>query len=463
MGDARQASWGRAVDAAWLAFRQQLADHLAEFEDGAKLVIELEMGVDHDDLDGSLPYVQFVGWDDGRQVRAEVSSQHYLDPRYAVGPHGAQVLRSVGWEPPTHAPDEQPDDGSSNWWADHELREADLAACRATVALRDVFGAPHPSFLRTDARLQLTGAAGGGGAEATADERGAGEGDDEEPPVRFPHGVDELRGMVVEALGRVVDHPVQLDDDGDVPLVAGRSMLFVQALPDEPTLQLWSPLVSGVDDPDRAADEVALLNRDVLFGAFVLTDTGDVHFRHHLCAMPFAPLQLRLVVARVLSDLDRRAGDLVRRVGGTRFFDDLEPDEDDDVPVLEVSEGADPDEHHHSHDEADGRLRGELLVLRELIAAGAAAPATVAALFDGDLELMALVVDDLLTDPPATLDVADAVAALRGGLVFAAERTARLRWSRSARPPGRRPRSQQQELLTSDDLGEPVLDLGGDG
>lgn len=287
--------------------------------------------------------------------------------------------------------------------------------------------------------------------------------DGDEPELCRPQDPEELREQVVAALRHGGRRSVETDEDGDVPLLAGGSVLYVQPLDDEPTVRLWARLVTGVDDLERAADEVAIMNRDLVFGAVVLTDSGCIDFRHHLCAMPLVPEELRRVVARVLSDLDRRAGDFVRRVGGRRFLDD-----ESGQPPSEEAEASDvPDVPDVSVDAGGGdpgtarrAVPAELLVLRELLEAGAADPRTVATLWDGDLRALALQIDELRTEPPAVIDVADAIAVLRDALVFVAERRSRARWSRPARPSGRRPVSRQEELIGSRELGEATLDLG---
>lgn len=469
MGHRRRPLGERRLDRAWREFRRQLADYVATIEDHEILQLLVQVGTEEEERHGAAPYVQLVGWGGGELVRAEACSNHYLDDRYLLDAHAEQALAEAGWSAPTFAPDGDPDGGSANWWTDHELRHADLVAHRATVALRDAFGCPHPSFVRVEGRLVLTGAAAAAG-EASAEARAEAV-DDAEEPLRHPRGVHELRQMVVEALERMVQHPVELDDDGDVPLPTGRSLLYVQALEDEPTVRLWARLVTDVDDRLRAADEVAMTNRDLLFGAVVLTDSGCIDFHHHLCAAPFVPQQLRAVVARVLLDLDRRASDFLRRVGGHRFLDDLPPvgpvgPVGATAAAAEVVGRAEPghrgEPRRRPAADEERSLPPQLLVLRELLDAGAADPRTVAAVWDGDLHALALEIDDLRTEPPAVLDVADAIAALREALVFVVERRSKQRWSRPTRSPGRRPRSQQDELIPSRELGEATLDLGSE-
>lgn len=274
MGDRGPARWERSVDEAWRDFRRQLADHVATLQDGEILRLVLQTGADDEELEETRPYVQLIGWAGGERVRAEASSHHHLDRRHRLDARAEAALVDAGWSAPTSVPGDDPGDGSSNWWTDAELRDADLVAARATAALRDGFGCPHPAFVRSDGRLVLTGAAAPAAvAEPSAAERADGAYGDE-PALCHPQGPAELRDVVVAALARGGRGRVEIDEDGDVPLVVGSSVLYVQPLDDEPTVRLWARLVTGVEDPERAADEVAIMNRDLVFGAVVLSESG---------------------------------------------------------------------------------------------------------------------------------------------------------------------------------------------
>ena len=111
------------VERAWTAFRVRLADRLAELEDDDALHVEVETGVDEDQLEGAAPYLQFMGWG-GDLVRAEVASNAFLDDRYRLGDEEQEQLVALGWLAPTYDPDDDADAGSPNFHADVELREA---------------------------------------------------------------------------------------------------------------------------------------------------------------------------------------------------------------------------------------------------------------------------------------------------------------------------------------------------
>ena len=266
-----------------------------------------------------------------------------------------------------------------------------------------------------------------------------------EPALAYAHDRDELRGLVDRAVGRVYGEPVKHDSDGDVPIMLGESVLFVIVSDDEPIIELFAELVHDVTDREAADREVAVLNRDLMFGTCLVLD-DRVLLRHRLCGLPFVPAQFRMVLGRICGDLDRIAGDLATRVGGRRYLD-LEGRAEEEAQEELVIE----------------RLHPHVATLRELLALGPVDPRTVATMFDGDLITLTEQIEELRDDPPAALDVAEVIAALRAALAFVAVRRSREMWDRAPRPmPRRRPSSPQLSLLSSQDVGEQTLDLGAE-
>ena len=111
-------------------------------------------------------------------------------------------------------------------------------------------------------------------------------------------------------------------------------------LEDAPIVQLFCPLVCGVEDRDRAAFEVSVLNRDQRFLKFVLVE-DDVMVHMYLPAFPFAPEHLRAMLGLMSSSVDALDEDLVARVGGRRMFEPTDSDDVEDVEELEDDERED--------------------------------------------------------------------------------------------------------------------------
>ena len=333
---------------AWRRFQSRLADHVVAMADDDVLVVDAETWLD-DDATGAAPYVQFCAWGDDL-VRAEVSSNEYLDPQVALDVAGVEALAGLGWLEPTHAADEEPDGGSANFYVDARRREGDRVAAMAVAALRDVFGVPHPAFLdwpRAEPPVFGTGSGTGSGQgeEATGDRR------EDEPLAVMPDSADHLRDLVVAALSVPGGAPVEVDEDGDIPLPAGSALLFVRANEEAPVVEMFAFVVRGDLDRDRAAFEVAVLNRDTRMVKFTLLDDA-VLATLHLPAAPFAPRNLRALVAALAEIVDRVDDDLAARVGGRRGLD---PEPDDDADGADDGDGADDVDDLDDFDELDER------------------------------------------------------------------------------------------------------------
>ena len=195
---------------------------------------------------------------------------------------------------------------------------------------------------------------------------GRGGGGPDEPVVEFPESQDDLRAMVDRALAVMFEEPVRHDGDGDVPVIAGQSAIFVRVVADAPFVELYSELVVEVTDADRAILEIGILNRDHPFAKFRLRD-DTVVMSHRICAFPFAASQLRGLLAKLMDEIDDLARDLAARVDGRRFFD---------LP-------AQPPAIDESVSDADAPYPS-LVGLLEMLHDGPAKPAQVAALFDND-------------------------------------------------------------------------------
>ena len=300
---------------AWTRFQASLADHIAEMTDQDCLVIEVEVG--DEELDGAAPYVQFAGFGQDTMVRGEVSSNGYLATSYALVAEQHDLLSRLGWREPTLAPEEPEGAGSANFFIDVPVSEADRLAVMSVKALRDVFGVAHPAFLITGDLQDDTDAAGsttGNPSMSTVTS------DLEEAAATMPESYEELCGLVDVALTSVFGQVPKKDEDGDIPVPWGSSLVFVRVEQDAPVVQLFSVVLSGVADLRRAAFEVNVLNRDLRFLKFVLVE-DRVLAQMHLPAWPFVPEHLRTMLTEMSRRIDEIDEDLVARVGGRRASD----------------------------------------------------------------------------------------------------------------------------------------------
>ncbi|WP_148571984.1 T3SS (YopN, CesT) and YbjN peptide-binding chaperone 1 [Nocardioides caldifontis] len=289
-----------STTAGWRQFRARLADHVAAMDDDDLLLIEVEWQDDQED--GAAPYVQLCGWGDD-QVRLEAVSNHYLAPAVRLDDEGEATLLALGYEAPSHGPEDGPDGGSANFYVDLDRGCADRAAEMAVRALRDVYGVVHPAFLDVGA-LTLP--------EPEVTEPGE---EGEGPEVAYPGGRDHLQSLVDAALVPFLGHSPEHDEDGDIPVVLDSTVVFVRVLDEVPVVRMFALVVRDVEHPERAAFEVGVLNRDTRLVKFVWTGQS-VMASVELPAWPFVGDQLRSALAMTIGVLDQVAPDLAVRLGG---------------------------------------------------------------------------------------------------------------------------------------------------
>src|SRR4051794_11673084 len=283
-------------------------------KDDDVLIVSAESAVDEED-DGAAPYVQFVGWGD-TLLRGEVSSIEYLASEVVLDRDRSRVVEALGWHAPTTSrDDDEPGEGSADFFIDSERRDADRLAVMTTRVLRDVFGVAHPAFLSAgaldDAVEPDLGIPSGPGTV--------------EPEVEalavFPRDQEHLLELVDQALTPYFGNAPQHDEDDDIPVVSGSALVFVRVAERMPAVQLFCCVVHDITDEDSAAFEVTVLNRDQTFLKFVLVD-DRVMAPLWLPAYPFAPEHLRSMLTLMSETVDAIDDDLARRVHGRRTFED---------------------------------------------------------------------------------------------------------------------------------------------
>lgn len=359
----------RSVSRAWKGFQARLADYLVGMTDEDSLVINVVAGEEPDD--GSAPYVQFAGFG-GDHVRGEVCGNHYLAEEYQLDPARQDVLEGQGWEEP---------DESANYYVQLPTADGDRLAVMAVRALRDVFDVPHPAFLATfsdDAaeRLGLTGA-----PEELEPE-------DDEPLAVIPESAEHLQQLVDDALTPLFGHVPVKDDDGDIPVPYNSTLVFVRVSKDEPLVDIFGCVVTGVTDLPAARVEVGILNRDVKFVKFFVT--GDsVVAQLQIPSYPFSPQVLRNMLQFMSSALDEIDDDLALRTGGSLAIQALGDEEYDDSD--DDSEPPEADEPSSSGPLGEeSQLHPALLTIMQLDLEGEGEPDPefVADICDGDRDLI---------------------------------------------------------------------------
>ena len=120
MSEFAESELDRGTALAWSAFRGRLADHVAAMQDDEVALVEAETTVEEGAGDeGAAPYVQFCAWGEDL-VRCELTSNAYLAAAHPLDEDQVAALVELGWNPPTHGPEEEAGSGSTNFYLDAE-------------------------------------------------------------------------------------------------------------------------------------------------------------------------------------------------------------------------------------------------------------------------------------------------------------------------------------------------------
>jgi hypothetical protein len=301
---------------AWRQFAADVATALSVLSEGQCLVLSAKRR-------GA--WVHMVIGEEG-SVYAEAASNEWLKPREALDADALARLGELDWQAPTatreevEAADEalyRTSNFSRGWRGPAPL---EAIAEVATATLREVYGLRRPS------QLEYT-AFGPGLKEILLPTLGIDNAplpdDDPDHAQHFlePESREELFDAVTEALQEYVDPAgIVVDEDGDIPLRMGKALIFLRVADDAPYVELFSPLVEGVESSPElyaAVNEIASRNRQVK--AFLSGET--VFAAIDLVADPFVPDHLSgalAVLGRLCEDV---APELLQRFGGRRPID----------------------------------------------------------------------------------------------------------------------------------------------
>lgn len=294
----------KATERAWRQLQLDLAQRIADLEEGEVLLLELEVP---ECEEVCAPYVQVVT-STPLHSRVEAVSNHYLSLEYRLDKAARRALRALGWE--------KPDDRTENYWLDIERGDevdAQDAAGMMVRALREVYGVPHPAFLLDWADLADDDEDVERGEEPLTIEAGR---------ATTPIDAAHLHRLVTAALAEDLGQEPRTDDDNDFPFICGQSVVFVSVIDGPmPVIRIFARLVEDVTERDRAAYEVAVLNRDFRWAKFVLVDDA-VLLRSEIPANPFAPHHLSFVLAEICDWVCQHASDTAYRAGGRCFLEE---------------------------------------------------------------------------------------------------------------------------------------------
>jgi Putative bacterial sensory transduction regulator len=301
---------------AWAAFEARLAKALASMEHATYLVVSLAS----EPRTIASAYVQFA---QGGLLgfRAEAAGNRWLPPGH--GPRAAQEekLAKLGWQRPETAP--QGRNCVREW--EEPVPFVDVAAM-AVQTLREVYGAMTPEDLTyrnggfpTHHGLVVDPELGIPRDRPASDAPAAAVVGARTHPAPEP---DEAVASLEAALSEFVSGADLVPDrDGDLPIRVGSALMFVRPVPGRPPLlQLFSPLVSGVDMTPALLESLNEINRNILFGRVFWADR-DIVVSMELTAVGISAQQIAFGCVQ-LGNLADHLDDVLRgRFGGRTVFE----------------------------------------------------------------------------------------------------------------------------------------------
>lgn len=113
---------------------------------------------------------------------------------------------------------------------------------------------------------------------------------------------------------------LKVDDDGDIPIVAGSSVTYLRPIDDDlPRVEIFSLLVTGVEPSEGLAEAVAGLNESLMIGKAVLVE-DTLQLRHTLLVAGLGAEQLVATVELVAASADGLDNLLAEKLGGSTFL-----------------------------------------------------------------------------------------------------------------------------------------------
>ncbi len=293
----------RSMAQAWEQFTDRLAEVISVIDDG-----ELTIGTLSHSSDPA-PYLKFaVAAQRPGLVLAEASSNARLGDAFQLSVEQLTAMEALGWQPPSvTGPIPSP-----NFTVQIPQDLSAQIATLAVATLRDVFGVQHPVFLAPDQLAEILQ-----GADPVKEEAPSFDLDD--LIAVTPTGHAHLDELVTAELTQLFGHPPIRDDEGDLAIRVGSTMVFVRPAADAEEVLLFSALVHDVEGRSRAVEVLNDLNVETRHGRFAL-HRDRVFVTVSVLAHPFVPAHLHQAL-RMISDLaDGIDDDLALKLRGRTTF-----------------------------------------------------------------------------------------------------------------------------------------------
>ncbi|HET9647422.1 MAG TPA: hypothetical protein VFP34_04225 [Microlunatus sp.] len=306
MGEIDGFDLDRSTAQAWSEFQARLAEVVSVIDDSGDLTI----GTDTGPREGG-PFVRFSS-PAPNTVRAEAASNAELGEHFQLDAEDLGAMEALGWLPPST------DDGP-NFWAQLPQENSDRVAELAVAALRDVYGVQHPVFLAPDQLAEVLRPPAPEDTPAAGLERVSASRVDLR--CLMPRNRQHLNELVDAELTALYGHPPFRDEEGDVAIRVGSTMLFLRTATDAQEVVVFAAVVHDLEGRSRAAEVLNDLNVEARWVKFQLV-RDRVFVTLSVAAAPFVPAHLHQAV-RIMSDVaDGIDDELAAKLKGRTTFSD---------------------------------------------------------------------------------------------------------------------------------------------
>ncbi|HEX6871185.1 MAG TPA: hypothetical protein VF163_08810 [Micromonosporaceae bacterium] len=304
------------VAEAWTEFSRALAEALPALPAGTTLDIHLDPSASGI---GEAVYSTSVTPTEDGQLQARAIGNSLLPPEHRLSRAAVADLVALGWSPPGVLAS-----GDERFGLRLPVGEAGRMAAILSRTLRDVYGTPHPAFLvyavhpAGDA-VPVLGAA---RLSTEDDETDSGAVDMSALPLA------EKVATVIAAMLRTTPESLPVDKDGDIGIRSGSAMVFVRVRDNPPLVDVFSPVLTGVDANEQLYLKLAELTHRMPIGRLYCAD-DTVWASVPVFGREFQPTHLMLAVQVMTGLADELDDRLHGEFGGKRFF------VESDVPAVE--------------------------------------------------------------------------------------------------------------------------------
>lgn len=298
----------RSTAQAWTEFQARLSDVISVIDDSGDLVI----GTETERTENGGPFVSFSS--PARDViRSEAASNAVLGETFQLCESDLAAMEKAGWHPPSA-------DRSANFWVELPQEDSDRMAELAVFALRDVYGVPHPVFLDPDQLAEILTPKGVAPAVAPVY-------DEQDVTAVLPGSREHLDDLVDAELADLFGHRPIRDEEGDIAIRVGSTMIFLRTSADGREIVLFAAVVHEIEGGrSRAAEVLNDLNCEARWVKFQLI-RDRVFATLSVMAHPFVPAHLAQALKIMADTADGIDDQLAEKLRGRTTFDD--PDDED--------------------------------------------------------------------------------------------------------------------------------------